>query len=126
MTYDEIIKKLRSPARDCAAGGLENAVREEACTLIESGNRWGSYLSVRHARMRIPSEHALAAAREFYAEDITEQLNNPLPLDPYRLLSHRRLAVAWAVAQILKVDFDTEADRVARQSGGREDFHSDG
>jgi hypothetical protein len=116
VTYDEIIRALDKRSAS-ARRGLECAVEEEKTALFEGTSKY---------KLRDFGRAALAAAREFYAEDITEQLNNPLPLDPYRLLSHRRLAVAWAVAQILKVDFDTEADRVARQSGGREDFHSDG
>ena len=44
--------------------------------------------------------------REFYAEDITRLLNEPEVLTPDKQLSHRRIAVAWAVAEVLRANDD--------------------
>lgn len=103
MTYDEITETLHAHNCGTTASALDNAVREEACKLIDNGNSWGNYKNNQYQRMRIPNEQATEAAREFYATDITDQLRGPQQhLTPEKVLDYRRLAVAWAVAEVLR------------------------
>jgi hypothetical protein len=108
VTYDDITEALHAHNCDTTATALDCAVREEACMLIDGSNRWGSYKNERNQRMRIPNEQAAEAAREFYAADITEQLNKQQKLTPERVLTHRRAAVTWAVAEVLRTNADNK------------------
>lgn len=102
MTYDEIVAALYVRDLGSAARSLETAVRDEGCMLIDGGTAWGDYKSERHRRLRIPSAKAETAAKNFYAEEITGKLREYEPPSPDLMLSHRRFATAWAVAQILR------------------------
>jgi hypothetical protein len=95
MTYDEIIAALH--ARNCSATShsLERAVEEEKRALFENASKY---------KLRDGGRAALAAAKDFYAEDITRQLNEPVPPTPARMLDLRRFPVVWAVAEVLRTN----------------------
>jgi hypothetical protein len=106
MTYEEIIETLHMRNCSATAAALDYAAREEACKLLDNGNSWGSYKNQHHRALRIANEKATEAAREFYAEDITAQLKEPRLLTPETVLNHRRVAIAWAVAEVLRTNSD--------------------
>lgn len=106
MTYEQIIEALHARKCTSTATALDYAAREEGCALIDGGTSWGNYKNVQHQRLRIPGERAYKAARDLYAEDITDLLNSPVQPDPHRVLSHRRFSVAWAVAEVLRTNDD--------------------
>jgi len=95
MTYAEIIAALERGKCEGTVRALDYAVLEEAKALAEHGNKW---------KRRDGGKFARESAREFYAEDITEQLRAPLPLTPDRILGHRRVHVVWAVAEVLRTN----------------------
>ncbi len=95
MTYAEITEALH--ARKCVStvAALDYAVELEKTSLHENTTKY---------KLRDGGRAAREAAREFYAEDITRLLNEPEVLTPDKLLSHRRIAIAWAVAEVLRTN----------------------
>jgi hypothetical protein len=106
VTYKQIIEELRTRKCDSTIVALEYAVEQEKTSLVENTTKY---------KLRDQGRAAREAAREFYAEDITEQLNNRQELTPQQLLNHRRIAIAWAVAEVL---------RCARAQGGHNETRS--
>lgn len=102
MTYEKIIEALHAHDLTSTATALDYAVREEACALMDNGPG-GAYTTALHRKLRIPNERATKAAQQYYAEDIAAELTKPRGFapSPATLLSHRRYAVAWAVAEVL-------------------------
>lgn len=94
MTIAEILTALCNAKLDQTAMGLERAIDEEAQALakLDLYNR------------RDKGKAAREAACEFYAEDITNQLREPLEPTPDRVLSLRRFPVTWAVAEVLRTN----------------------
>lgn len=91
MTYEEIVRALRDGKCESTEAALERVVEDEAKALAE----------MHKYKLRDGGRAAREAAREFYAEDITEQLTNPYPPTPNQILAHRRMIAAWAIAQVL-------------------------
>jgi hypothetical protein len=93
MTYAEITEALH--ARKCVStvAALDYAVELEKTSLHENTTKY---------KLRDGGHAARAAARDFYAEDITHLLGDPQQPTPERVLNSRRFAVAWAVAEVLR------------------------
>lgn len=101
MTYEEIIRALRERKCESTETALDRAVRDEALALIDSTSR---YRGVRRAEAK--RAQAVSDAAEFYAADITNQLADPVQPTPHRMLSLRRFATTWAVAEVLRTNDD--------------------
>lgn len=108
MTYEKIIELLKSKKLDATTEGFERAIRDEAVALIEGTTSHGSFVRSpgqrTHSYPRTPNDAAIQAAREYYAEDITNQLSDPLDPTPTRMMGLRRFPVAWAVAEVLRTN----------------------
>ncbi len=99
MTYKEIIAALINGKCESTASALERAMLDEAKALAESHHsRWNK---------RDGGKAARESAEEFYAEDITALLEAKdgrfLPT-PQQILTLRRHATAWAVAEVLRTN----------------------
>lgn len=97
MTYEEIMAKLSEGERRAVADALDD---ETECLLADRfksrGRREGP-----KARMEREA-HALADARSYFAEDVSQFLAGERDMTPIVVLNHRRrVVVAWAVAEIL-------------------------
>lgn len=93
MTYEEIVAALRRGNCDSTADALERAVEDEARALRDERRPLGVAAEIQASR---------AAARDYYAEDITAQLRDPVQPNPNRMLNLRRFPVTWAVAEIMR------------------------
>jgi hypothetical protein len=97
MTYDEIEQALKGTdskyARTYVLERLREAVEDEAEALR---------LPDHVGRVRSSKERH-ATAQDFYAEDISRLLSEPsTPLIAADILSRRRKATAWAIAEVLR------------------------
>ena len=96
MTYDEIIAALKSGKCDATVESFERAIEDEKRALFElPGGKW---------KKRDMGRAAREAAREFYADDITRQLTDPVQPSPSNMMGLRRFPVTWAVAEVLRTN----------------------
>lgn len=101
MTYEQIVEALRDRKCESTETALDYAVDAEVHALIEGTSK---YVNIRRSADK--RERARTDAQKFYAEDITHLLNNPVQPRPHQLLSLRRFAVSWAVAEVLRTNDD--------------------
>jgi uncharacterized membrane protein affecting hemolysin expression len=101
VTYDEIVKALDERKCMSTEAALDSAVYAEAQALIKGASRYN--------KLRNKLDTAKLDARDFYADDITRQLNEPVSPTPSRMLNLRRFSVVWAVAEVLRTNDDVTA-----------------
>ncbi len=93
MIYKEILRTLHERKLDSTVSALEQAVEDEAKALASlNKSKWNK---------RDGGKAAREDAEAFYAFDITTQLLETQTPSPRDILTLRRCAVAWAVAEIL-------------------------
>ena len=89
MTDTEIIATLERAGEGLVRNRLVDAVRIEA-------------IALRGGAAGYPNTRSGAEAVENYTREIQSFLDEPRALSPRAILMHRREAVAWAVAEVLR------------------------
>lgn len=105
MTYDKIIELLKSNKLDSTAESFESAIEDEASALQNGTTRYDRMK--KFGASSYPSPGTIEVAKEFYAEDITNQLADPVEPTPVRMMTLRRFPVTWAVAETLRIAMQT-------------------
>src|SRR4051812_26500429 len=95
LTLSDILAKLPDQQRDAVG----RALREEARVLLDglAGPKPRGKKAITAA-----AAASLIHAENFFTEDVNAFLNDERPFGPETILTHRhRVAVAWAVAQLI-------------------------
>lgn len=92
MTYEEIEEALARVGKKSMISQLRQCVGKEAVALERSSPP-------------LDSEQAVAAAKGYFAKDVSDWLKGDGELKPDDILNHRsRYAESWAIASILRED----------------------
>ena len=92
MTFEEILKMLRAGKCESTAASLEQALADETAALAAV------------YKLRDKGKKAREDSKAFFAEDITNQLTDPVDVTSHRMLTLRRFPVVWAVAEVIRTN----------------------